>query len=526
MKKKNKLGQYFTPVDIVGFMINLANIDKDAAILEPSSGKGVFIDELAKRGYRNVIAYEIDGELIGERENVKKESFVSADIDKKFDLAIGNPPYIRWKNLDNYLKDELLNSKLWSKYCNSFCDYSSIFIIKSIEHLKDGGQLIFICPEYWLNNTHSLKLRNYMVESGYFEKIYLFNETPIFDNVRVSTVVFKYVKGRAKERKVDLVKINLSKQINSKTLDDIIDESEIKDVDYITISQFQKNERWLLCSDDTIDKLKRLEWACKKPNKNSLFGNQFNDGLEYDKISDVCDIGNGFVSGLDAVFRIGGLQMNMFEESATIKVAKAKHLRPYHITDYIKYIFLPFNITENILSKTYSNFYRHFQLNKGRLLERYQYNDKTNYWDWSFLRNFNLFTKKQDRIFVPCKERVSNKEHFRFAIVDKELFPIQDVTALLKKERTKESLEYIVAYLNQPFVFCWLKNKGIIKGNVVEFSEKPLSNIPFRRIDWNKKEEIEIHDIVTKKVKEYNTTKQDKLKKEIDELFVELLKIT
>lgn len=55
-----------------------------------------------------------------------------------------------------------------------------IFIIKSIELLKEGGELIFITPNYWLNTTHSIKMRNYMMQNGFFEEIYHFNETPIY----------------------------------------------------------------------------------------------------------------------------------------------------------------------------------------------------------------------------------------------------------------------------------------------------------------------------------------------------------
>ena len=72
---------------------------------------------------------------------------------------------------ETIIKDELSNNQLWKKYCNSLCDFSSIFIIKAIELLKENGQLIFITPEYWLNTTHSIKLRNYIIENGYFEKM-------------------------------------------------------------------------------------------------------------------------------------------------------------------------------------------------------------------------------------------------------------------------------------------------------------------------------------------------------------------
>ena len=176
-------------------MISLSNISKEVSILEPSSGQGVFINTLEQNGYKNITAYEIDRTLCQNIDFVINESFVTTTINKKFNLIIGNPPYIRWKNLENELKEELENHTLWHKYFNSLCDYSYIFILKSIELLEEGGELIFITPEYWLNTTHSLSLRNYMVRNGYFEQITHFNETPIFEKATVSTIVFKYIKS-------------------------------------------------------------------------------------------------------------------------------------------------------------------------------------------------------------------------------------------------------------------------------------------------------------------------------------------
>jgi len=54
--QKHKYGQYFTPQLIVDYMISLATVDKEASILEPSSGEGIFIDRLEAYGYKNITA--------------------------------------------------------------------------------------------------------------------------------------------------------------------------------------------------------------------------------------------------------------------------------------------------------------------------------------------------------------------------------------------------------------------------------------------------------------------------------------
>lgn len=41
-----------------------------------------------------------------------------------------------------------------------------------------------------------------------------------------------------------------------------------------------------------------------------------------------------------------------------------------------------------------------------------------------------------------------------------------------------------------------------MKGGIAEFSEKPLSSIPFRYIDWDDDEDIAFHDLVTDAIRE------------------------
>jgi len=522
---KNKYGQYFTPKVVADFMLGLADISANSKILEPSCGEGVFLETLQQKGYKNLTAYEIDQDLATEFPFVRYESFVSANIEDKFDLIVGNPPYIRWKNLEDELKQELSLNPIWNKYFNSLCDYLYIFILKSIELLNENGQLIFICPEYWMNTTHSVTLRNYMVQHGYFEEIYHFNETPIFDKVTVSIVIFKFVKSKQKSEKIKVAKFYANQKLTSETLENLQNQVPFKDAEYLQVSQFKPNERWLLQSDEVREELQILETVCKKQNPTSLLSFFDEEKTEFHTIGEICDIGNGLVSGLDKAFQVNGHELNSAEKNATINVVKAKDLTPFFAESITKYIFINDGLEENEFQKTYPNYYLHFQKYKADLEKRYQYNRKINYWEWVFLRNFNLFSKVDKRIFVPCKERISNKNYFRFALVEGGVFPTQDVTAIFKKTETKESIEYILAYLNQPIIFDWLKCNGIVKGNIVEFSEKPIASIPFRKIDWNNEDEVSLHNSITDITQQFLTNKDEKLFSKINPLFNQLFEI-
>jgi len=522
---KNKFGQYFTPKVVTDFMISLADISKKSKILEPSCGEGVFLELLHQKGFGNVTAFEIDQELAQDFDCVKYESFVSAKIDNTFDLIIGNPPYIRWKNLENELKQELSINPIWNKYFNSLCDYLYIFILKSIDLLNDNGQLIFICPEYWMNTTHSISLRNYMVQNGYFEDLYHFNETPIFDKVTVSIVVFKYIKSKQKKEKINVSKFYANQKLTAETLYNLQHKIAFKDAEYVLVSQFKTNERWLLQSDEVREELRFLERNCIKKNQNATLHLFEENQQELNTIGEFCDIGNGLVSGLDKAFQVNGHTLNENEQAATINVVKAKDLKPFVAENITKYIYINEGLEEKTFKEYYPNFYNHFNKFKTDLENRYQYNRKINYWEWVFLRNFNLFKTDEKRIFVPCKERISNKDCFRFALVEKNIFPTQDVTAIFKKTTTKESIEYILAYLNHPFIFDWLKCNGIVKGNIVEFSEKPIASIPFRVIDWTNKEEVALHNSITLQTQNYLKKQDETIYNSIYQSFSKLFSI-
>ena len=525
MKKatKNKFGQYFTPEIVADFMIENATVDCNAKILEPSCGEGVFLKQLNQKGFNNITAYEIDDSLATLFfSKINYRSFIAEKFDEKFDLIIGNPPYIRWQHLEDELKNELLKNPLWNQYFNSLCDYLYIFILKSIELLNENGELIFICPEYWLNTTHSLSLRNYMMSNGYFEKIYHFNETPIFDKVTVSIIIFKYIKKKNNNcPKISLAKYTSAQRLTQPFLNAILNKEQLTDVLYSQIDQFNIGERWILADGDIKTELKCFEKNCSVNGISKQ--NLFEDTQTYHSIGEICDIGNGLVSGLDRAFQVNGQNLNEHESKATLKVVKAKDLCPFYHNDITPYIFIQENLTEETVMSQFPTFYKHLLENKNELLTRYAYNRDIKFWEWVFLRNFNLFSKQEPRIFVPCKERISNKDYFRFSYVEPDIYPTQDVTAIFKKEKVKESIYYILAMLNNHRTFHWLKHNGIIKGNIVEFSEKPIASIPIKLINWQNENEVNLHHCISTSCKEFietrNSSTLSKMESAINELF-------
>lgn len=493
-------------------MVRLISHDTNSRILEPSCGEGVFLRSLENNNYFNIDAYEIDRTLRNPYNYVRYTSFISSPMDR-YDVVIGNPPYIRWKNLEPELKEELKISDLWSKYFNSLCDYLFIFILKSIEQLNEGGELIFICTEYWMNTTHSSSLREYMTRNGYISDIYHFKEATLFEGVCASFIIFRYVKSA---QIPSTIRLHYYTKKGAPSLSMLCDGSCF---DISSIPQFRNGERWLLATKEQQDILSKFENQCRKAPV-SLF----DQSMDIYRIGDFCDIGNGMVSGLDKAFNVSSVDdLNEYEQSCTINVLKAKDLDYYIEHSNSKYFFIKDRICEDDLKMQLPHIYKHIIPYKEELEARYDYGKDTKYWEFVFPRNLSLFMRKSKRILVPCKERVSNKKHFRFVLAGDDFFPLQDVTGIIPKTCCKESIEYLTAYLNNYRVFEWLTFNGITKGYIVEFSEAPISSIPYRPIDWDNPKEIEIHDRITMSVKNFIKTRDDKFLQIINNSFNSLI---
>ena len=492
-RDKNKFGQYMTPELISKFMVDLITHENTGRCLEPSCGDGSFLRALRDKGYNNVDSYEIDPTIINKEFQTFNESFLGASTAGLYDVVVGNPPYIRWKHLEEPLKKELSINKLWNTYCDSLCDYSLAFILKAVESLKENGELIFITPDYWFTTSHANRARNYLLENGSITDVYHFNETPIFNGVKVSLIIFRYVKG-VKVDKVNVYKHNSTRKMT---------ENDLQNIPSNKIKQFTKGNRWLLIPDDVSERLRRFELSCAGRT-----------------LSECVQVMNGMVSGCDKAFQIRPTSEYTDKEcNSIINVIKAKNLNGYDFKESTSYFLINDRITEDEFNKDYPHFKEHLTEYKDTLKNRYDYGKDLKYWEWAFLRNYDNFNALKELIFVPCKDRVTKRTRFRFTYVPEGYYPVQDVVALYYFGL--ENPFYVIAFLNSKYVFDWLCNNGIRKGDIVEFSEKPLLSVPYRVINKKDKTEVELHNRIVALVHRYMVG--DNTLAEIDECFDKLM---
>ena len=151
---KEKLrGGFYTPNPIAAFILKWAfNGNKELDILEPSCGNGVFLEEIQKEGYQfnSLTAVEYD-KLEAEKSSdigLGKSQVIHSDFHnfcinttQRFDLVIGNPPYIRYQYFDRYqqvaAEDIFIRAGLkYSKLTNAWVS----FVVGSSLLLKRTGE--------------------------------------------------------------------------------------------------------------------------------------------------------------------------------------------------------------------------------------------------------------------------------------------------------------------------------------------------------------------------------------------------
>jgi len=108
-----------------------------------------------------------------------------------FDVVIGNPPYVSHDKIDfrEYLKS---NYKCFEAFADLYC----YFFEKGISILNAKGYLNFITSNSFLKAEYGKPLRDYFNEFGQFVQLINIEDTQIFEDAIVNTVIANFSKGR------------------------------------------------------------------------------------------------------------------------------------------------------------------------------------------------------------------------------------------------------------------------------------------------------------------------------------------
>ena len=207
-KEKKDNGIYFTPPSTVIKNIRYLkklNINFER-ILEPSCGTGEFLNALSSRlpessivaVEKNTTIYDSLQNQSPERIQIYNDDFITRNIDDKFNLIIGNPPYFVLKKKDV--------PSIYNDYYTGRPNIFIIFIIKSLSLLAEDGILSFVLPKSFTNCLYYDNTRNFINEN--YTILNIENCDDKYIETKQETITFVIQNKKPQKKNKFVLKIN------------------------------------------------------------------------------------------------------------------------------------------------------------------------------------------------------------------------------------------------------------------------------------------------------------------------------
>jgi hypothetical protein len=266
-------------------------------LLEPSCGEGVFLVEAVRRLLasakrhrisverlqHSIRAYDIDEVSVARTKAIvvsllaesgvdrgiaesltthwiRRADFLLAPIEGRFDVIIGNPPYVRIEQLDPSLQ-AIYRGRFETIFDRA--DLYVAFIERSLELLSATGLLSFICADRWTMNRYGAPLRS-LIAREYGVRVYvdLHQASPFEADVIAYPSIFVF--SRAKQERVLFAKLRDGSADECAALAAHVDDpSVVSTHDGVHLFRydrwFENDDPWVLGSPGQLAALRELE---------------------------------------------------------------------------------------------------------------------------------------------------------------------------------------------------------------------------------------------------------------------------
>ncbi len=174
----SRLGQVFTPPTVVDVMLGL--VRNTGRVLEPACGNGVFLQH-----FPFALGIEIDSRHAPPGARVM--DFFELAEGELFATIIGNPPYVRYRDIPSQTRARIRRSRLDGR-----ANLYLLFIEKCLRHLAPRGELIFITPRDFLKATSAVPLNRLLHSAGTITDFIDLGDSRLFDGATPNCAIWRF----------------------------------------------------------------------------------------------------------------------------------------------------------------------------------------------------------------------------------------------------------------------------------------------------------------------------------------------
>lgn len=290
MKKKNILAQYYTPEDVADRVVTKALEMglKPKTVLELAAGEGHLLIALTQNVDNcNVYAVDIDStntKLIKNSHpnwnvyNKDATSSLSFLDGIEFDLALGNPPFLKTIIVDKYIRELLFKTLGITLKIGSKTRAEIVFICQYINKLNINGILAIILPDSIASGYRMEKFREAII-----------NKYNIIDVVEISKPSFKSTEAKThvlylkKSKLVNNNKIKITSNFSSELFFYIDKFDAIKRLDYSYYNNKETRSDIRLGDIAKISRGKNTHKSLKSTYSNYIHSTTFNSNFTNDE---------------------------------------------------------------------------------------------------------------------------------------------------------------------------------------------------------------------------------------------------
>jgi len=438
-----------------------------------------------------------------------------------FDVIIGNPPYVRIQNLNEYARNQVIyyNNK-FDNYVNGSYDLYIIFLYIGYSLLNQKGKLGYILPHKFFQGDNGQLIRKYISKKKCISEIVDFGTNQIFENATTYTCLiflnkniikkFYYKKFYLGDETNSLFKINsvlikssqLEKNMwnfHEESIENIINKIEAKPLNFkkITYKIFKGSST----GNDDI-------FLLRKTNQNKQLYSCYSKFLEKE-IQIEKGLLKEFVNGLDV--------RRYYTKSTNIFL-----LFPYVIINQ-KSKLVPLNEIRNNYPKTYS----YLSDCKQQLLKRKILLKNNDFYKFSAARSLVEYNKAKIMIPDMLVENRISYDSTGFIFHGPAIHSV-----VFNKQLSKYHEFYFLGILNSKTFWFYIKNTSTaLRGDAFRLTPEFLN--PFCFPNVNNKTHDNLVYLVNNMIelqKKYNndnltTSQSDNYKKIIDNIDKEINKI-